>query len=211
MALVVRGLSIAGPVASAPPRDACARGIATGLPFFTALNHPNITPALHGHLIRLCLCNAISYIPVSNMPISEADVLKPVDPSITDSDDWEIFVLSDAQVVYEGNGKPASLLAAYADTPLRVEGRLEAPGRGQTRYRASCGALTFARAYSLEKLLSTDAKYSPQETVQTYGYRTTQRDALFLRRNDGRGIHNMGARQSRLVRDTASAALSAHL
>lgn len=71
------------------------------------------------------------------MPISEADVLRPVDPSITDSDNWEIFILSDAQVVYESSGKPASLLAAYADTPLRVEGRLEVPGRGQTKYRAS--------------------------------------------------------------------------
>ncbi|KAF1847061.1 uncharacterized protein K460DRAFT_402425 [Cucurbitaria berberidis CBS 394.84] len=68
------------------------------------------------------------------MPISEADVLKPVEPSITDSDDWEIFVLSDAHVVYESNGKPASLLSAYADTPLKVVGRLEAPGRGQVKY-----------------------------------------------------------------------------
>ncbi|KAJ4362433.1 hypothetical protein N0V83_010526 [Neocucurbitaria cava] len=68
------------------------------------------------------------------MPVPETDVLKPVDPSITDSDHWEIFVLSDAQVFYESNGKPASLLAAYADTPLRVQGRLDAPGRGQMKY-----------------------------------------------------------------------------
>ena len=71
------------------------------------------------------------------MPASEGDVLKPVDPSITDSDHWEIFVLSDAQVFYESNGKPASLLAAYADTPLKVQGRLEAPGRGQMKYCTS--------------------------------------------------------------------------
>ncbi|KAF1940062.1 hypothetical protein EJ02DRAFT_407224 [Clathrospora elynae] len=66
------------------------------------------------------------------MPTSEAKILKPVD-STTHSDDWEIFVLSDARIVYEGNGKPASLLAAYADTPLRVEGRLETPGRSQLK------------------------------------------------------------------------------
>ncbi|KAH7067532.1 hypothetical protein BKA63DRAFT_522307 [Paraphoma chrysanthemicola] len=68
------------------------------------------------------------------MPTPEGDVLKPVDPSITDSDEWEIFILSNAQVVYESNGKPASLLLAYADTPLKVQGRLEPPARGQTKY-----------------------------------------------------------------------------
>ncbi|KAH7371041.1 hypothetical protein BKA66DRAFT_514456 [Pyrenochaeta sp. MPI-SDFR-AT-0127] len=67
------------------------------------------------------------------MPTSEANLLKPIDPSITNSDHWDIFVLSDAHVVYESNGKPANLLAAYADTPLKVEGRLEAPGRGQAK------------------------------------------------------------------------------
>lgn len=92
------------------------------------------------------------------MPTPEHAVLKPIDPSITDSDDYEIFVLSDVQVVYESNGRLASLLVAYADTPLRVEGRLEAPGRGQakcreclhtlglTRHRARNGALVFVWA-----------------------------------------------------------------
>jgi hypothetical protein len=71
------------------------------------------------------------------MPTPEGDVLKPVDPSITDSNEWEIFVLSNAHVVYESNGKTANLLTAYADTPLRVRGRLEAPRRGQMKYRTS--------------------------------------------------------------------------
>lgn len=71
------------------------------------------------------------------MPTPEGDVLKPVDPSITEPDNWEIFVLSNAQVVYESNGKPASLLSAYSDTPLRVQGQLEPPGRGQSKYRTS--------------------------------------------------------------------------
>jgi hypothetical protein len=70
------------------------------------------------------------------MPISELSVLKPIDPSITDPDDYEIFVLSNAHVVYASNGKPASLLAAYADIPLRVEGRLETPSRTQLKYCA---------------------------------------------------------------------------
>ncbi|KAH8725840.1 hypothetical protein GQ44DRAFT_706604 [Phaeosphaeriaceae sp. PMI808] len=68
------------------------------------------------------------------MPTPEEDVLKPVDPSITDSDQWAIFTLSNAQVVYESNGEPASLLAAYTDTPVRVTGRLETPGRGLSKY-----------------------------------------------------------------------------
>ncbi|KAI8932038.1 hypothetical protein NX059_010930 [Plenodomus lindquistii] len=68
------------------------------------------------------------------MPIPEAAVLKPADPPIIDSDDWDIFVLSNARVAYESNGKPASLLAAYAGTPLKVEGRLETPDRAQSHY-----------------------------------------------------------------------------
>lgn len=67
------------------------------------------------------------------MPTFEGEVLKPANPSITNSDDWAIFVLSDAHVVYESNGKPASLLSAFADTPLRVEGRLLQPGREEAK------------------------------------------------------------------------------
>lgn len=69
------------------------------------------------------------------MPTPEGDVLKPIDPSITDSNEWESFILSHAHVVYESNGRPASLLSAYADTPLRVQGRLEPPDRRQLKYR----------------------------------------------------------------------------
>ncbi|KAF1921489.1 hypothetical protein BDU57DRAFT_467007 [Ampelomyces quisqualis] len=66
------------------------------------------------------------------MPTPEGDVLKPVDAS-TNPDEWQIFALSNAYVVHEKNGKPASLLAAYADTPLKVVGTF-APGRGQAKY-----------------------------------------------------------------------------
>lgn len=68
------------------------------------------------------------------MPVPELDVLIPANPAI-DSEDY--FVLSNAHVVYESNGKPASLLSAYADVPLRVEGRLEAPDRHLTKCCAS--------------------------------------------------------------------------
>ncbi|KAH7138882.1 hypothetical protein B0J11DRAFT_27382 [Dendryphion nanum] len=67
------------------------------------------------------------------MASPELDILKPIDASITNSDDFEIFTLSNASVFHK-NGKTASLLHAYADTPLRVEGRLEAPDRSQTKY-----------------------------------------------------------------------------
>jgi hypothetical protein len=67
------------------------------------------------------------------MPTLEGDVLRPVDASITNSDEWEIFNLSNAQVVHEKNGQPASLLDAYADTPLKVVGTFTA-GRGQSKY-----------------------------------------------------------------------------
>jgi hypothetical protein len=68
---------------------------------------------------------------VTTMTTTEAEVLKST--SITNSDDWEIFTLSNAQVVYEENGKPASLLDAYADTPLKVVGTFAA-SRGQLKY-----------------------------------------------------------------------------
>jgi hypothetical protein len=68
----------------------------------------------------------------------ETEILKPLDPSLPHSDDYEIFTLSDAQVTYAGkHGGLASLLSAYSDTPLRVEGRLEAPDRSQLRCRRS--------------------------------------------------------------------------
>ena len=68
------------------------------------------------------------------MPIPESHVLKPTDPAL-DEVKWAEFVLSDASIVYESNGKPASLLSAYEDTALRVQGRLETPPRHYSHYR----------------------------------------------------------------------------
>jgi hypothetical protein len=79
---------------------------------------------------------AICYIIKDNMPVPESDVLKPIGPSVSE-EYWPEFVLSDAAVVYESNGKPANLLLAYADVPLKVQGRLQAPPRGQTDCRRS--------------------------------------------------------------------------
>lgn len=64
----------------------------------------------------------------------ELDVLLPADEN-NESEDY--FVLSNAHVFYESNGKPASLLSAYADVRLRVEGRLEAPDRNLAKRRTS--------------------------------------------------------------------------
>ena len=77
----------------------------------------------------------------------ELDVLRPIDPSVAkNEDDYEIYILSNAQVFHARNGKHASLLTAYADTPLRVEGRLEAPDRSKSRYCASLPALSRRRS-----------------------------------------------------------------
>ncbi|KAH7384226.1 hypothetical protein DE146DRAFT_218318 [Phaeosphaeria sp. MPI-PUGE-AT-0046c] len=67
------------------------------------------------------------------MPVPEGDILKPAALSISDSNKWEEFTLNNAHVVYESNGKPASLLLAYPDTPLKVVGTF-APSRGQSKY-----------------------------------------------------------------------------
>jgi hypothetical protein len=138
-----------GAFSSAPPH--CARAAAVLSPTVRA---PFLPVAFF--LFRHCV-PYIVYCGVYGleMLIPETDVLKPVDSSITDSDDWEIFILHDARVVYESNGKLASLLSAYADTPLRVEGRLEAPGRTQTKY---CTSTHMA----LSQLLTF---YSNQETI----------------------------------------------
>ncbi|KAF2999681.1 hypothetical protein E8E13_002085 [Curvularia kusanoi] len=67
------------------------------------------------------------------MPSPETDVLKPREASLHE-DHWAEFVLSDASVVYESNGKPASLLLAFPDTPLKVQGRLLTPPREHAHY-----------------------------------------------------------------------------
>lgn len=64
------------------------------------------------------------------MPTPELDVLLPTEIS---SDSDEYFELSNVHV-YGSNGKAASLLSAYADVPLRVEGRLEPPSRNLTKF-----------------------------------------------------------------------------
>jgi hypothetical protein len=134
----------------------------------------------------------------SNMPTAELDVLKPIDPSIVNSDDYEIYTLSNAQVFYAGNGrlkgKPASLLDAYADTPLRVEGTLEAPDRSQQKYRTS----TFPTFGAVWTLIACNR--SSQETIQARRPPNPQCDALFLRPNSRRRGRDMGTGRGWMVR-----------
>ncbi|OCL01732.1 hypothetical protein AOQ84DRAFT_383421 [Glonium stellatum] len=92
----------------------------------------------------------------------ELDILKPIDPSITDSDLWQQYVLSGVQVYNAKTREPASLLDAYADTPVTVEGRLEPPDRNQQQY-------LMRRPYS--KAVAIEAKnvmrYSYAQAVDT--------------------------------------------
>ncbi|OCK81875.1 hypothetical protein K432DRAFT_350207 [Lepidopterella palustris CBS 459.81] len=81
------------------------------------------------------------------MLIPELDVLKPIDPSISNSDHYQQFVLSNVQVYDAKTGEPASLLHAYADTPLTVHGRLEPPERHQQQYFLS---RPYAKAVNIE-------------------------------------------------------------
>ncbi|KAG9197516.1 hypothetical protein G6514_001510 [Epicoccum nigrum] len=67
------------------------------------------------------------------MPVPETEVLKPREASLHENH-WAEFVLSDASVVYESDGRPASLLLAFPDTPLRVQGRLITPSREHYHY-----------------------------------------------------------------------------
>jgi hypothetical protein len=73
-------------------------------------------------------------------PVPELSVLKPIDPSTAKTeDDYEIYTLSNAQVYYAGGrqGTLASLLDAYADAPLRVEGRLDSMERSKSKFCTS--------------------------------------------------------------------------
>lgn len=107
---------------------------------------PHVDNVLDFYALSLYCTSSHSYLlciflyqhaasPAPKMPTLELDVLKPIDPSIEHSDDYPEFALGNVQVFYASNGKPTSLLSAYADTPLRVQGRLEAPRGGDTKYR----------------------------------------------------------------------------
>lgn len=58
--------------------------------------------------------------------LEETDVLSSLNPSIqNDSDQWPEFVLKNVKVISPETNKPASLLVAHGEYPLRVEGSLE--------------------------------------------------------------------------------------
>lgn len=101
-----------------------------------SLTHPSQTGSGSRtvHLIPAILTHyAIYHIGTYNMPVPESEVLKPREPSLAEAS-WAEFVLRDASVVHERNGKPANLLLAYPDTPLKVQGRLEAPSREHSHH-----------------------------------------------------------------------------
>lgn len=58
------------------------------------------------------------------MSVPEEEVLKPIDPSIQDENQWEEFLLTDVEV-RDSNSSLASLLDADESLPLTVTGVLE--------------------------------------------------------------------------------------
>jgi len=103
---------------------------------------------------------AIHDIDICSMFLPESDVLKPREASLAECD-WAEFVLRDASVGHESNGKPANLLLAYADTPLKVQGRLQAPSREHSHYGIIC-------AQPCRRALSLTERCSTQETIQAH-------------------------------------------
>lgn len=59
------------------------------------------------------------------MTAREETVLPPIDPSISDENDWWEFSLSDVKVLRPGKHLYASLLDATEDNPVQVIGELE--------------------------------------------------------------------------------------
>ena len=72
------------------------------------------------------------------------------------------------------NGRPASLLLAFPDTPLRVQGRLMPPAREHSHYR------TFVEQHLCQEPFP-DRICSTEETVQIHRNRAPQCHALCLR------------------------------
>ena len=108
----------------------------------------------------------------------ELQVLKPIDSSISNSDDYEIFILSNARVYYTANGKPANLLVAHVDTPLRVEGRLENPDKSQQKYCKGPLTLSFLRTRGLTCCVVLKRPFRPVEieikNVMRFSYGQTE-------------------------------------
>lgn len=107
--------------------------------------------------------------PTSPKCVHESDILKPRDPSL-DQNDCAEFVLNNAYVTYESNHKPASVLLAFPDTPLRVQGRLAAPSREHSHFRMSCPSTSTTRRI-LTKLAVLE---KPFRSVDIYIHNVTQ-------------------------------------
>lgn len=97
---------------------------------------------------------------IGTMPsyLLERDVLKPKDPRIKDNNDWEIFLLSNAEVRDATTGELSSLLNAHAASPVTVTGRLQAVKSEQQRLRRQIpplslsdkiGLLIYVKLYSV--------------------------------------------------------------
>ena len=54
----------------------------------------------------------------------EEDLLRTLDPTIKDVNDWPDFVLTQVKVFHKGHSRYANLLEAEADTPLTLVGVL---------------------------------------------------------------------------------------
>lgn len=57
------------------------------------------------------------------MSVPEEEVLKPIDPSIADENQWEEYQLSNVEV-HDANGSLTSLLNADDSSPVTVTGIL---------------------------------------------------------------------------------------
>lgn len=79
------------------------------------------------HYIACTQPNAHAII-MTPKPVPEASVLSPRDPSLTSSDDWPEYRLSDVTITLPGKpiSEPTSLLVASEHYPVTVTGKLEA-------------------------------------------------------------------------------------
>lgn len=83
---------------------------------------------------------AIHHAASAAMTAREETVLPPIDPSITDENDWWEFTLTDVKVLKPGKMLYANVLEASDENPVQVIGCLEL--RKEQEHLGACSGLS---------------------------------------------------------------------
>lgn len=94
------------------------------------------------------------------MTAREESALPPIDPSITDENDWWEFTLTDVKVLKPGKMLYANLLEASDENPVQVIGCLELK-KNQEHLGRCCGTMTLIVSRGASIQLGCSLSHSP--------------------------------------------------